>query len=154
MPENATAARPEPLRNYQFSLQIQNREIAAFTACTNLGMRIAPIRYREGGAHEAVRWLTGDTEYGEVCLRFGVTNSTELWDWIMTAAAGAVERRNVAIILYTPRGNEALRYNLTAAWPCEWAGAHLDALDQGVAYEYVKLVFEQIAAVPRAAAAT
>lgn len=134
----------EPLRNYQFSLQIQSEEIAAFTACTDLSMRVEPIAYREGGANRQIRWLAGETRHGEVSLRFGVTQSTALWDWISAISAGESDRRNVSIILYRPDGDEALRYNLSAAWPCEWAGAHLDSLDNQVAFEFVKLVYERI----------
>ena len=130
----------EPLRNYQFSLQVRDKEFGAFTACTDLNMRIEPIMYREGGARQAVRWLASDVRHGEVCLRFGVTDTRDLWDWITAMGSGQNDRRNASIIMYTPTGDERHRYNLPSAWPCEWAGAHLDSLDQQVAFEFVKLV--------------
>ena len=147
---SAQSNRPEPLRDYQFALQIQNIEVACFTACSNIGMRVNPIRYREGGARQNVRWLTGDVEYSEIVLRFGVTTSDAVWNWIQRNASGERDARNASVILFAPdHATEAVRYNLMQAWPCEWNGAVLDARGHDVAFETLKLVCEEIQIVHR-----
>ena len=78
-------------------------------------------------------------------LRYGLTKSTELWDWLQKVVHGNVERRNVSVVMLEPDGiAEALRWNLIDAWPSEWEGARLDASGKELAIESMTLVFESL----------
>ena len=135
----------DPYRNFNFKLEIQGVVEGHFTAVTGLGARIHPIRYREGGTSQVVRAIPGPVEYAEVTLSYGLTRSHDLWDWFTKGVEGAVERRNVSVIILDPKGvDEALRWNLINAWPSEWSGAPLDALGREIAIEQVKLVFDSM----------
>jgi phage tail-like protein len=135
----------DPYGAYNFRLEIQGIESARFTHCSGLGAKIHSIPYREGGISQVVHHLAGPVRYGDVQLRYGLTSSTELWDWFMEAVAGNVNRKNVSIVLLQSDGvQEAGRWNLENAWPCEWRGAVLDALGQEVAIESLTLVFESL----------
>jgi phage tail-like protein len=135
----------DPYRNYNFKLEIQGVTQGHFTECTNIGVRIQAIAYREGGLQQVVRRLPGRVEYADVTLRYGLTPSIELWQWFMTAVQGKVERKNVSIILLNADGvTEVMRWNLVNVWPREWRGAPLDALAQEVAIESLTLVFETL----------
>jgi phage tail-like protein len=143
MPEAGAVV--DPYRNYNFLLQIQDASEARFTECVGLGIRIKPIRYRESGSAQIVRALPGPVEYSDVTLRYGLTDSTDLWKWMLTAAQGKVTRRHVSIIMLDADGTrEAMRWNLLNAWPCEWRGAPLDALGQEAAIEEMKLAFDSL----------
>lgn len=150
MPEEATAearqnGRVDPYRAYNFKLEVQGVTRGHFTECSGLRMRVHPIRYREGGMVQAVRALPGAVDYGEVALRYGLTQSTDLWNWFMTSVRGQVERRNVSILMLAPDGvSEVLRWNLVDAWPCQWEGAPLDAMGREAAIETLNLVFESL----------
>ena len=52
MPETQTtqtAQAPDPMRNFQFRLEIPGVARGHFTEVSGLGVRVHPIRYREGG---------------------------------------------------------------------------------------------------------
>jgi phage tail-like protein len=135
----------DPYRSYNFKLVIQGITEGHFTECSGLNVRVQALAYREGGISQVVHRLPGRVEYGDVVLRYGLTGSTGLWDWFLTAVQGKVEPRNVSIVMLGPDGvTEALRWNLVNAWPSEWRGAPLDALGREVAIESLTLVFETL----------
>ena len=133
----------DPSRAYNFKLEIQGVTTGHFTECTGLGVRVGGIKYREGGVSQDVHRLPGPVEYADVTLKYGVTSSSDLWEWFRKSINGKVERRNVSIIMLQPDGaSEAQRWNLMSAWPSKWNGPPLDALSQEAAIESLTLVFE------------
>lgn len=149
MPEEADTAQPgvkvDPYRSYNFKLEIKGVTQGHFTECSGLGVRVENIKYREGGLSQVVRQIPGQVEYGEITLRYGLTSSTELWDWFMKAVEGEVERRNVSIVMVDSDGaTPVLQWDLIDCWPSEWRGAGLNALDREIAIETLTLVFETL----------
>jgi len=157
MPEDAkkptapSGAQPgtfaEPFRDYNFKLLFTPTDIPEghFTQCSGVGVRVDPISYREGGNAQIVHRLHGHVEYSPVTLRYGLTKSRELWEWMMTAVNGAVQRRTVHILMLNPQGaEEQLRWTLVDAWPTSWQGAPLDAMSNLVAIESLELVYEKL----------
>jgi len=134
----------DPYRAYNFRLQVSGLEAGAFTEVSGLGVKVQAIQFREGGDPQSVRHVPGPVEYEPVTLRYGLTDSHELWNWLMETVAGRIERRNVSIILLNSEGEEAIRWNLFDAWPSEWKGAPLDALSQEIAIESLTLVYDRI----------
>ncbi|HZN13476.1 MAG TPA: phage tail protein [Acidimicrobiales bacterium] len=135
----------DPYRAYNFKLQIQGVTAGHFTECSSLGVKVHPIKYREAGNTQVTHCVPGQLEYADVTLRYGLTDSTELWDWFMSAVSGNVQRRNVSVLMLDSAGaNETTRWNLVNAWPSEWRGAPLDALRREVAIESVTLVFDEL----------
>jgi phage tail-like protein len=135
----------DPYRNYNFTIEISGAAAGNFVECSGLGVRVEPISYREAGNQQIVRHIPGRVEYAAVTLRYGLTSSRELWDWLMATAAGRVERRNVSIAMLNSEGNqETMRWNLINAWPSEWQGAPLDALGNEIAIESLSLVFDSL----------
>src|SRR5690242_13127246 len=90
----APAAQPgnwvDPFRAYNFKLLINNVTEGHFTEVTGLGVKVERISYREAGNNSIVRAIPGRVQYPAVTLRFGLTNSADLWDWLMTAVEGKV----------------------------------------------------------------
>lgn len=143
----APAAQPgnwvDPLRAYNFKLLVNNVTEGHFTEVSGLGVKVERISYREGGNNAVVRAIPGRVTYASVTLRFGLTSSQELWDWLMTAVEGRVTRRNASIVMLDAAGaTEVLRWNLLNAWPQEWYGSPLDALSQELAIETLVLAHE------------
>jgi phage tail-like protein len=137
-------AETEIFRNYNFSLELgQGVTGGYFTEVSGMGVRVEAIDYREGGAAPAVRKLPGRVSYGDITLRWGLSQSAEMWEWLMTGVNGNVMPREVSIILLHPNGkDEQVRWSLTGAWVTEWQGARLDASAQGVAIESMVLTHE------------
>jgi phage tail-like protein len=143
--QGALAQRADPYRAYNFALEIDGKTEGHFTHCGGLGVRVTPIRYREGGDARTVHFLAGPVEYGEITLRYGLSDSRLLWDWIMSAVGGLPQRKDISLIMQGPDGTaERLRWNLFDTWPCEWRGAPLDALGKEFAIESLTLVCERI----------
>jgi phage tail-like protein len=136
----------EPFRDYNFKLLfIPDVPEGHFTQCSSIGVKVDSISYREGGNAQVVHRLPGNVQYSSVTLRYGLTQSRELWDWMMTAVNGAVQRRTVHIVMLNPQGaEEQLRWTLHDAWPSSWLGAPLDAMSSLVAIESLELVYETL----------
>jgi phage tail-like protein len=133
----------DPHRAYNFKLLINNVTEGHFTEVSGLGVRVERISYREAGNSAVVRAIPGRVTYSAVTLRFGLTSSTDLWDWLMTGVEGRVSRRNVSIVMLDSSGStEVLRWNLINAWPEEWYGAPLDAMTKELAIETLVLAHE------------
>jgi|ERR1019366_2673606 phage tail-like protein len=143
--QSGAGTRVDPFRAYNFKLSIMGVTEGHFTACANIGIKVEAIKYREGGAASIVRKFPGLVDYGDVTLQYGLTRSTELWKWFMTAVEGKVERKNISIILMDSDGTtEVMRWDLINAWPSAWRGAALDALSHEVAIESLTIVFESL----------
>ncbi len=135
----------DPYRNYNFKLEIQGVTEGHFTECDGMGVKVESIAYREGGASQVVRRLPGPVDYGDIALRYGLTSSTELWEWFLTSVKGTVERKNVSIVMLDADGStEVVRWNLLNAWVSEWQGTKLDAMGKEAAIESLTLVFETL----------
>ena len=113
------------------------------------------IGSRELGFAEVSR-LTSETDVSEhpgrpahrfspVVLRRGLTTSTELYDWRRTIAAGKDDRRDVTIRqLSAPGGVVVNAWRLVRAWPRRWSGSAFDAMSNGLAYEELELMFDDL----------
>ncbi|MCB9423120.1 MAG: phage tail protein [Ardenticatenaceae bacterium] len=135
----------DPYRSYNFKLDINGISEGHFTECSGLSVKVESIPYREAGANQIVRKIPGPVDYATVTLKYGVTNSRELWDWLLTAVNGKVERKNVSIILLDSEGtSEVMRWNLHDAWPSEWQGAGLNTTDRAIAIDSLTLVFDSL----------
>ena len=148
-PQDSASATPgtvvDPYRAYNFKLEIQGVVEGHFTACSGLGINVSVIKYREGGLRNAVRAIPGQVDYEPITLHYGLTSSRELFDWLMTAVQGNVDRKNVSIIILDSSGaTEVVRWNLSSAWVASWRGAMLDAMDHEIAIESVTLVYEAL----------
>ena len=134
----------EMYRNYNFLLRINATEVR-FTECLGLGLRIERVLYRESGATGIVRSLPGRVEYSEVVLRYGLTNTPDLWMWLKQATDGGLKRRNVTISQLDNDGaTPRIDWNLFGAWPCQWSGVPFDALGREVAIEELRLAFDRL----------
>lgn len=143
--QGATGAVVDPYRNYNFKLEIQGIVEGHFTECSGLSVKVHTVRYREAGVAQSVRVLPGAVEYADVALRYGLTRSRDLWDWLMRTVSGQIERRNLSICVLEPDGvTEALRWNLINAFPSQWYGATFDGLGREAAIEQLTLSFDKL----------
>lgn len=148
-PEQPAGAQPgapvELFREYNFRLLIDGVNEGHFLYCSEVEVKVAALRYREGGSGPVVRRLPGPISYGDVTLRYGFTQSPELWAWFLASMTGQPQRKNVSILMLDIDGvTERMRWNLNECWPSEWKAHPLDALGQQVAVASLKLVYESL----------
>lgn len=130
-------------RAYNFILDLGGGTVGYFTEVNFMGIKVPYFEYREGGAGPAVRKLPGRVSYSDIELKWGLTESTEMWDWLMSAIKGEVVRKNISIILRDTDGQkEVTRWDLENAWPCCWTGTQLNALSNEAAIETLCITHE------------
>src|SRR6059058_5817930 len=99
-------ARVDPYKNLRFLVEIEGVAQAGFSDCTGFGSHVESVEYREGGESNAVRKLPGKVTYPDITLKWGVTDSRELYDWHLAALNGQVQRKHGSIILQDDAGQE------------------------------------------------
>jgi phage tail-like protein len=143
----AVAGFKDPYGTFNFKVLIEGLAEAAagFTACSPIGAETKAIEYRQGGEHQVVHRLPTQVRYRDVTLEYGLTDSKEMWHWIDAAMKGTPKRRNVSIVVLAPDGStEAVRFNLSKAWPSSWVGAPLNALSNETYIQKMTIVYETL----------
>jgi len=139
----ANTGRPvDPFLNFNFRVEIDGLQVAAFHECSGLESSIDVIEHREGGG--AIRKLAGNNKFTNIVLKRGLTDNRELYDLHMSALDGQVQRKNGSIILMDRADQEVARWNFERAWPAKWVGPSLTAEGNDVAIETLELAHEGI----------
>lgn len=137
------ATRVDPYKNFRFRVEIDGIQPASFAECAGLGSEIEVVEYREGSDPSAVRKLPGTVTYPDIVLRWGVTDSRELYNWHLGIINGNLQRKNGSVVLLDDSGQERIRWNFFQAWPSKWVGPTLNARSDDVAIETLVLTCER-----------
>ncbi len=138
-------ARVDPFRNFNFVVEIGGIKQAGFSDCSGFASSNDPIEYREGGENSHVRKLPGMTKHTNITLKWGLTDSTELYSWFHDVTLGKIQRRDGSIVVYDLDGTtEVARWNFFSAWPTKWDGPDFTAKGNDVAIETLELAVERI----------
>lgn len=140
----ATAKRVDPYRNFNFLVEIDGITQAGFSDCSGFGASTDPIEYREGGENTTVKKLPGVTKYNNISLKWGLTDSSELYNWYRDVVKGKVQRKNGSIIVLDQEGKEKIRWNFFNGWPTKWDGPDFSAKGNDVAIETLELAHEGV----------
>lgn len=135
----------DPYANYNFLLEIGGITRAGFAECTGLNAETNVIEYREGNeGFLTLRKLPGLEKYGNVTLKHGVSQDSEVFEWHKTVFDGDIRREAMSIVLLDERRREAKRWNLREAWPAKWVGPDFKANANEIAFETVELCHEGV----------
>ncbi len=134
----------DPYRNFRFLIEIDSIVQAGFSECSGFGSMVEVIEYREGGDAATVRKLPGKVTYPDITLKWGVTDSRELYDWHRTAVNGQIQRKNGSIILLDDAAQEKVRWNFFSAWPSKWDGPDFNAKGTDVAIDTLTVSCERV----------
>ncbi|MCK0509726.1 phage tail protein [Aromatoleum buckelii] len=139
----ATDQRNDPVRGYNFSLEIDNVSRGAFSEVGGLTADGDSVDYREGTDLQSnVRKLMGLRKYTNITLKRGYTQDKELWQWYVNIMNGVPDRRNVTIVLMNEARQPVLRWHAENAWINKIEGPALKASSNDVAMESLELVHE------------
>jgi len=138
--------RKDPYRNFRFRVEIDGITQAGFSECTIGDITTDAIEYREGTDSTTVRKLSGLTKYSNITLKWGITDTMDLYNWrkqvIDTGADGA--RKNISIILVDEAGSDKARWNIIQAWPTKYDPPDFTAKGNDVAIETLEIIHEGI----------
>jgi phage tail-like protein len=136
--------RVDPYKNFRFLVEIEGITQAGFSECSGFGSEVEVIEYREGGEPTSVRKLPGRVRYPNITLKWGVTDSRELYDWHRAVLQGQIQRKRGAIVLLDDSGAPKVRWVFSNAWPSKWDGPDLCAKGNDVAIETLVITCEGI----------
>jgi phage tail-like protein len=142
----ATAERKDPYKNHRFTVQIDGITQAGFREVTIPDSSQDPIEYREGNEPLTVRKQPGLVKYGNVTLKWGITDSLDLYNWRKQIEDGKIKeaRKNIAIELINDEGTAASRWELSQAWPTKYTAPSLNATANEIAIETMEIAHEGI----------
>lgn len=140
----ATGQRVDPYKGFRFLVEIDGIVQAGFSECTGFGSNVEVVEYREGGDSATVRKLPGKASYTDLTLKWGVTDSRELYDWHLAALNGAIERKNGSIVLQNDLGQEKVRWNFFNAWPSKYDAPDFNAKGNDVAIDALTVSYERL----------
>lgn len=135
-------ARKDPFRNFRFRVEIDGITQAGFSEVTGFDATIEPVEYREGTDPKHVRKLNGMVKYGNITLKWGITDSMEIYDWFYSCAEGYAERKNIAITAIDEAGNDKARWEIVNAWPTKYDPPDFNAKGNEIAIESLEIVHE------------
>lgn len=123
-PKGKKGQRVDPYLNFRFRVEIDGIQQAGFMECMGLGSQVEVVEYREGRDPASVRKRAGKVSYPDIVLKWGVTDSQELYKWHLRVIQGNLVRKAGAVMLLDSQGNEKVRWNFFSAWPSKMDRAH------------------------------
>ncbi len=137
-------ARNDPYRQFRYRVEIESLDQGGFSDCTFGDSTITPTEYREGTDPTYPRKLSALTKYGNITLKWGITDSMLLYDWYKQVVdKGAQDnRKKISIILIDEQGSEKSRWDIEECWPTKYDPPDFSAKGGEVAIETLELVAE------------
>lgn len=130
----------------RFFVEIDGVTRARFQQCSGIEMQTEVMEYQEGGLNSFVHKLPGRTKFSNLTLKWGSTDTTDLWDWYLRLAVNKQkkpQKKNVSVIQFNPAGVEVRRWNLVNAYPVKWTGPSFDANSTEVGVETLELAYDE-----------
>jgi phage tail-like protein len=139
----ATDKRHDPFRGFNFRVEIDGINVAAFSEVSGLTADGDPVDYREGtDAINNVRKLVGLRKYPVAVFKRGYGTDDTLWKWYVRIANGQDDRRNGSVVLQNEAHKDVMRWNFENAWINKIEGPALKAAGNEVAIESMELCHE------------
>jgi phage tail-like protein len=139
--------RRDPLRNCRFRVEIDGIEQAGMCEVSGIEAAIETVEYREGTDALGVRYMNGMPKYGKLTIKWGITDSLEIYNWFKSGIDGQVEYRQMSIIAIDFEGKDKARWNLINVWPSKYHAPDFNARSNEVAMETLEITYEGIARV-------
>ncbi len=138
--------RIDPYKGFNFRVEINGTNVAAFREVSGLNFTADITEYREGtDAFLHPRKLTGLRKFANVSLKRGITDNRELWLWYLDILNGRSNiRRDGAIVLEDEEHNAVMRWEFRDAWITSWQGPSFNATSNDVAIEGIDLAVERV----------
>lgn len=128
--------------NFRFRLEIDGATVAGFSEVTGFETTTDLVDYQEGSEVRHAHKLSGSTKHGNITLKRGITNSTDLYQWHQDVVSGEVTRKTAIVVVVNDKGAEKARFEVTRAWPSKFDPGGLDAKRHDVGIETLELCNE------------
>ena len=139
-----------PYKKYNYRLEIDGIDMAAFSEVSGFDATIDVIEYREGTEPiNSPRKMPGLTKYGNVTLKWGMSENMSFYEWVTGITDGtkaAAEDRVVDMNIYLQDDahNDIASWELINAWPSKYTAPDFNASSSEIAFESVEIVYEEM----------
>lgn len=135
----------DPLGNFNFRIELDGIQRAAFQEVSGLESSIDVIEYAEGGDVTS-RKFPGRVRYANIMLRWGLALDDELFLWHTQwrDADPAAQRRDGSVVLLNRLGVEVKRWHFFRAWPAKYTLPSFNAEASDIAIASLELVHERL----------
>jgi phage tail-like protein len=141
------AKQEDPVVSAWFGIEFQGQIDGAFRECTGLGSENEVVTYLASGekGEHIIKKVPGRTKYNNITLKRGVTKDTKLWQWRKLVEQGDMgkARKNGAVVMFNPKGEEIARWEFFNAWPCKLTGPNGNANANEPAIEELEITHEE-----------
>ena len=136
--------RKDPYQNFRFLVEIDGITQAGFREVIIPDSAQDPIEYREGNESITARKLPGLIKYGNVTLKWGITDSLDLYNWRKDVEDGKIKdaRKNMAVVVLDDEANSVTRWEFSQAWPTRYDAPDLNATGNEIAIETLEIAHE------------
>lgn len=131
-----------PYTKFRYRLEIDGLEAGGFSEVSGFDASIDVVEYREGHMIPTPIKIQGLNKYGNITLKWGLTASTVLYDWLMEGVTGPVSRKTVTITSIDDSAADCASWQVINAWPCKYTGPDFNATASEVAVETLELAHE------------
>jgi len=137
-----------PYSAFNFIVEVDGNQVAAFQEVSGLDHENTPIEYREGADKmNTVRKLPGIEKYPNVVCKRGVTGSVALWNIrkaVRDGGAAFPPIHVVTIQLLDEQHQPVFKWKLTNAWCAKMSGPTLNAKGNEIAIETMEWAHDRI----------
>lgn len=138
-----TGKRVDPYGNFRFLVEIGGISYGMFRECSGFASEITVTDNPQGG-ELITQKIPGRVKYPNIVLKWGLTDSDDLYRWHQEAVNGNIVRKNGSIVVLDNRGEEKVRWNFYQGWPCKWDGPDFNAASDDAAIETLEIAHERI----------
>ncbi len=141
-------ANRNPYSAFNFIVEINGQQIAAFQEVSGLDSENKPIEYREGSDKlNGVHKFPGMESHPNLVLKRGIAGDLELWNWRKEVRDGGTAFppvRDVTIQLQNEVHESVYKWRLTNAWCTKLTGPSLNAKGNEIAIESMELAYDRL----------
>lgn len=134
--------RRDPYRNFRFRVEVEGIQQAGFSEVSGFDASLDVIEYREGNETITPRKLPGLAKYGNITLKWGVTDSMDMYNWMQDCIQGKVSRKTITIIAINEEGNDVATWQVIEGWPSKYTAPDFNGTGSEVGIELLELAHE------------
>ncbi|MEJ8546922.1 phage tail protein [Brevibacillus borstelensis] len=134
--------RKDPYRKFRYRVEVDGIQQAGFSEVSGFDASVDVVEYREGNEVITPRKLPGLAKYGNITLKWGVTDSMDLYNWMQDTIQGKVARKTVTIIAINEAGEDVATWKVIEAWPTKYTAPDFNGTSSEVAIEQLEIAHE------------
>ncbi len=137
-----TGERKDPYRNFRFRVEVEGIQQAGFSEVSGFDASLDVVEYREGNQVITARKLPGLAKYSNITLKWGVTDSMDMYTWMKDSIEGKISRKTITIIAINEEGGDVATWQVIEAWPAKYTAPDFKGSASEVAIELLEMAHE------------